>query len=448
MNPRSGNGNSTLGLARYIGRVISYPDSVRYLYSLGNELKTVKLGLERISALLEALGHPERDPRFVHVAGTNGKGSVCAMIDSALRAAGGRTGLYTSPHLVEPTERIQIDGQPVTNEQFASAFEQVHAAAAHMDSPPTYFETMTAMAFLLFRELCVERVVLETGLGGRLDATNVVAPELCVITPIDFDHETWLGSSIEGIAREKAGILKPGAPAVFSGQRPEAAEVLESRARELGIDFHLAGGRSIGDLAMHARGCRFRIGEARVNCPLAGVHQVDNAVTAVTALERLDVPVASIELGIARTVWPARLQLVSENPEMIVDGAHNPAGIRALAAYIERFYSGRRIWIVYGAMRDKSLGEIAGILSGVADEMVLTAPKGPRAARPEALRELFDHPRVRLAPHLSQALEIAAEAGREDVVFVTGSLFLAGEFLATRPAGIAESPTSGTSTRT
>ncbi|MGH9673506.1 MAG: bifunctional folylpolyglutamate synthase/dihydrofolate synthase, partial [Bryobacteraceae bacterium] len=349
-------------------------------------------------------------------------------------------GLYTSPHLIEPAERIQIDGQPVTTEQFAGAFQQVHDAAAHMDSPPTYFETVTAMAFLLFRELGAERVVLETGLGGRLDATNVVAPELCVITPIDFDHEAWLGSGIESIAREKAGILKPGAPAVFASQRPEAAEVLQSRARELGIDFHFADGRYIRDLEMDARGCRLRIGDARVTCPLAGGHQVDNAVTAVTALERLGVPVPSIELGIARTVWPARLQLVSEDPEIIVDGAHNPAGIRALAAYIKRFYAGRRIWIVYGAMRDKSLGEIAGILSEVAGEIVLTAPKGPRAARPEALRELFDHPRVRLAPRLSQALEIAAEAGREDVVFVTGSLFLAGEFLALRQASAVEPP--------
>ena len=221
---------------------MNYPDSVRFLYSLGNEVKTAKYGLERIAILLDALGRPQRLKRIVHVAGTNGKGSTSAMIESGLRAAGLRTGLFTSPHLIEPTERIRIGGCPVAVEQFTAAFDRVHACAEELlnhgaiDFHPTYFETVTAMAFLLFRDAKTETVVLEVGLGGRLDATNVVEPELCVITPVDFDHEALLGKSLEAIAGEKAGILKPDVPAVFAAQRPEVQRELDRRAAELGVD--------------------------------------------------------------------------------------------------------------------------------------------------------------------------------------------------------------------
>jgi hypothetical protein len=233
---------------------VTYSDSVQFLYALGNEIKTARLGLGRIRAVLDALGNPERAYRVVHVAGTNGKGSTCAMIEAALRSAGVRTGLFTSPHLVEPTERIQIDGHPVTPEQFCKAFETVQRAAESIDvdGPLTYFETVTAMGFWLFRESGVETAVVEVGLGGRLDATNVVAPALTVITPIDFDHEVFLGNTIEAIAGEKAGILKPGVPAVFARQRPEAAAVIEARAAELGIRVKRAEDFEIGDLDIDA----------------------------------------------------------------------------------------------------------------------------------------------------------------------------------------------------
>ncbi len=186
----------------------TYPDSVRFLYSLANETRTMKLGLERIRTLLARLGNPHLEGRFVHVAGTNGKGSVCALVESALRSAGRRTGLFTSPHLVEPTERIRIDGVPVSGRAFARAFDRVHAAAeallaeGALDGHPTYFESVTAMAFLLFRDSGAEDMVLEVGLGGRLDATNVVTPAVAVITPVDYDHEAWLGSSLDAIAGE------------------------------------------------------------------------------------------------------------------------------------------------------------------------------------------------------------------------------------------------------
>src|SRR5580704_11451263 len=236
--------------------MFTYPDSVRFLYALGNEIKTAKLGLERIRAVLAALGDPQLAYRVVHVAGTNGKGSTCAMIEAGLRAAGIRTGLFTSPHLIEPTERIRIDGIPVTPEQFQQAFEVVHNCAERLDLDchPTYFETVTAMGFWLFRELGVETAVVETGLGGRLDATNVTQPVLTVITPIDFDHEAYLGHTLEAISGEKAGILKAGVPAVFARQRPEAAAVLDARAAELGVRVVRAEEFEIRDLEIDARG--------------------------------------------------------------------------------------------------------------------------------------------------------------------------------------------------
>jgi dihydrofolate synthase/folylpolyglutamate synthase len=399
---------------------VSYPDSVQFLYTLGNEIKTAKLGLERIRTVLSALGDPQKSFRSVHVAGTNGKGSTCAMIEAALRSTGVRTGLFTSPHLVEPTERIQIEGIPVTQGQFQRAFEVVHETAGKLDLDchPTYFETVTAMAFWLFRGLGVETAVIETGLGGRLDATNVIEPILTVITPIDFDHEAYLGHTIEAIAGEKAGILKAGVPAVFARQRQEAKAVLEARARELGIRVARAEDFEIRDLEIYARGSRFN----GLTCPLAGEHQVDNAVTAVLALRELGVAPE----GIADASWPGRLEFVSPNPDVILDGAHNPAGARALARYLTRFYAGQKIWMIFGAMRDKAIEEVAEILFPMAGELILTAPDSTRAIRPEALVELAG--RGRCAENLEAALEIVrAEADSDDVVVITGSLFLIGE---------------------
>jgi dihydrofolate synthase/folylpolyglutamate synthase len=399
---------------------MTYPDSVQFLYALGNEIKSAKLGLERIIAVLAALGNPERAYRVVHVAGTNGKGSTCAMIEAGLRATGVRTGLFTSPHLIEPTERIQIDGTPVSPSDFERAFNIVHETAEKLDLDchPTYFETVTAMAFWLFREKKVETAVVEVGLGGRLDSTNVVEPVLTVITPIDFDHEAYLGHTIEAIASEKAGILKPGVPAVFAPQRPEAAKVLDARAAELHVPVTRAEEFEIRDLHIDARGSRF----SGIVCPLAGEHQVDNTVTAALALRVLGVSTD----GIAETRWPGRIEHVSPNPDIILDGAHNPAGARALARYLERFYGSRRIWLVYGAMRDKAIDEVAGILFPIASELVLTAPNTSRALRPEALAEFAG--RGHIEPTVEAAINYArTNAADEDVIVITGSLFVVGE---------------------
>jgi dihydrofolate synthase / folylpolyglutamate synthase len=402
---------------------MNYSESVQYLYSLGNEVLTAKLGLDRIGSLLEALGNPHRACRWVHVAGTNGKGSTSAMIEAGLRAAGIRTGLYISPHLIEPTERIQVAGQPVSQEKFAGAFERVHETAQRMvdsgalDMHPTYFETVTAMAFLIFAAEQAHTVVLEVGLGGRLDATNVVVPELCVITPIDFDHQIFLGDTIEQIAAEKAGILKPGVPAVFSEQRPEAEAILRSHARG---PYTLSRDWAITDLAMDARGSRFHLRGVPIACPLAGEHQVENARVAAIGLTELGIS----PQGIATAQWPARLEHVSEQPEILIDGAHNPAGIRALVNYIRRFYLGRRrIWIVYGALRDKAVGEMASILFPLADRLILTGPDNSRAMPPQDISA----PGAQITHTVAEAVALLRGAGPEDVSFITGSLYLAGE---------------------
>ena len=412
--------------------MMTYPESVEFLYALGNEMRTAKLGLERIGRLLAALGHPDRAFRAVHVAGTNGKGSTCAMIESALRLAGHPTGLYTSPHLVQPTERIRVGGEAVSREAFAEAFERVHRAVEDWETHPSYFETVTAMAFLLFREAGVERAVIEVGLGGRLDATNVIQPELCVITPVDLDHEAWLGSSIEAIAEEKAGILKPGVEAVVAEQRPEARERILTIAAEVGSPVVETREREVGELELHAQGCRFQAaGGGRVlevECRLPGEHQVTNALTAAVALDHLGVSRECIKRGIREAVWPGRMERVASSPDIILDGAHNPAGVRALAAYIRRFYRDRTVWLIYGTMRDKSVGEIGDLLWPLASRLIVTAPDSPRALRPAALLEMVAHPRAQVAARLADALELAREqAAPGDVIFVTGSLFLVGE---------------------
>lgn len=417
---------------------MNYPDSVQFLYSLGNEITTAKLGLERIGTLLEALGNPQRVGRFIHVAGTNGKGSTCAMIESGLRAAGYYTGRFTSPHLLEPLERICIAGEPVSRQEFASAFNQVHEAAGQLlhrnaiDLHPTYFETVTAMAFLIFAQKEVDVVVLEVGLGGRLDATNVVTPLYSVITPIDFDHEAWLGRSLEAIAGEKAGIIKTGGITVIAEQRPEAARVLWQRSTEVNSSCIASTSWAIGDLSLTPRGSTFtltyREQTMRITCPLAGEHQVENARTAAAVLQLFGLPPADIEAGIRQARWPGRLELVASQPDIILDGAHNPAGARALRAYIKRFYNHRKVWLIYGAMRDKAVAEMAGILFPLADEVIVTAPKQNRAVRPESILELAEHSRIRAVPTLAEALGcVRATAAPADVVFVTGSLFLVAE---------------------
>lgn len=407
---------------------MDFPSSVQYLYSLGNETKTIKLGLERIRILLAAMGRPELACPVIHVAGTNGKGSVCAMIESALRLAGFRTGFYTSPHLVSPTERIQIGGEPVSEAEFSRAFDAVHQVAmgllerGEIDAHPTYFETVTAMAFWLFREAGVERVVLEVGLGGRLDATNVVDPLLSVITPVDMDHQQYLGDTLAQIAREKAGIIKPGRPAVI-GLQHEAVRHVFAADERIDVDEW-----RVEALELRPDGCRYRAvrGEVaiEIDCPLAGEHQVGNSLTAVVALLKVGLEPAQIAAGIAAARWPGRLEIVRQRPLTYLDGAHNPAAARRLREFIERHFKGREIWLVFGVMRDKEVSEITGELFPLATKLILTRAGQARALEPEAIAAPAN---TVLTETVAAAVALLQTAPPEAVCFVTGSLFVVGE---------------------
>jgi dihydrofolate synthase/folylpolyglutamate synthase len=420
---------------------MTFAETNRFLYSLGHELKAIKWDLERMRAVLAALDDPQSRSRFIHVAGTNGKGSTCAVMESVLRASGVRTGLYTSPHLINPRERIQIDGRWITEEAWIEAFERVHRtsesllARDRIDAHPSFFETVTAMAFVAFAEEPLDVVVLETGLGGRLDATNVVDPEISVITPIDFDHEALLGSSIESIAAEKAGILKPGRHAIFAEQRPEAFAILEKRALELDCPVTLSSAWRVSELTLGKFGSRFLLSGAEeipVECPLAGLHQVENVRTAVAALDVAGLTPPPIRAGIRLARWPGRLERVASDPDVILDGAHNPAGAHALAAYIRRFFADEPVRLIFGAMRDKAMDEVMGTLFPLAKEIMATAPDQPRALSPEAIRESADHANVHTAGNLHEALEMARATPM--TTFITGSLYLVGEALALFPS--------------
>jgi dihydrofolate synthase/folylpolyglutamate synthase len=412
---------------------MSYPESVRFLYALGNELKAgAKFGLERMQTLLAALGNPERDLKIIHVAGTNGKGSTCAMIAAACQAAGLRTGLYTSPHLVSPTERIRLNGNAVSEAEFAKLFERVHEEAeqivqrGEIDAHPSYFETVTAMAFEHFRG-STDVAVLEVGLGGRLDATNVVDPRLAVITHVDFDHESFLGRTLAAIASEKAGIIKPDRPVIVGRQHPEAEEVILAYVAELRALPIRASDYVPGKVQSDASGSSFQFLGQQFRCPLPGAHQVDNAILAILACREFGLRLDAIAGGLAQTKWPGRLEVVTRRPDFILDGAHNPSGARALASYIREFYGDRPVWLVYGAMRDKAVEEVSQLLFPLASNLILTAPDFPRAVRPETILEMAGHPNAKIAPTIPDAIELSSHAPENAVVFFTGSLFVVGE---------------------
>jgi dihydrofolate synthase / folylpolyglutamate synthase len=420
-------------------------DARAYLSSL--EAFGIKLGLASMQAICAALGHPETRWAAVHVGGTNGKGSVAAVVEEALRAAGHRTGLYTSPHLVRLEERVRLDGTPVDGDTLDEAILEVRAAvtrlqeAGTLDVHPTFFEVMTAAAFLVFRAAAVDVAVLEVGLGGRLDATNVVTPRAAALTSVALDHERHLGATLEAIAYEKAGIVKPARPLVIGplAEGPRGIVAAAAAARAAPAVDAFAGcvlstrrrdGLTVLDLTTPVRGYD------GVTLSLRGDHQVANAVVAVRLLETLDaeglhVSGDAVRRGLERARWPARLELLTwrDGRRVLLDGAHNPAGAAALAAYVtSEWPSGRPL--VFGAMQDKPLVEMLGALRDVAHPLVLTEAPGGRAATADLLRDAA-HAVGRMdavvEPCVASALARAWTAG--DPIVVAGSLYLAGRVL-------------------
>ena len=409
------------------------------------ELFGMKLGLGTIGRLADALGRPERAYPVIHIAGTNGKGSVAAMMSTALTAAGHRVGRYTSPHLVRVEERAAIDGRSADPAAFDRALARVRAAASALatDHQPTYFEITTATAFEIFRDAAVGVAVVEVGLGGRYDATNIVAPAVTVITSIDFDHEAHLGTTLEAIAGEKAGIVKPGAPVVAGQLPPQALDVVR-RAASLAsasltvvddaVDVttrHAGNGR----VEVHIRTRRAEYGPVLLG--LRGQHQAHNAAVAVLALEAcgerdIAAPREAIVRGLTDARWPARLDLVDLGTRsLLVDGAHNASGARALADCLRVMYP-EGLPLVFGVMADKALLPMLTALAPWARPLILTRAPGRRTADPETLadmaRALADPPEVIVERDVSRALDLAWQRG--NVAAVAGSLYLAGDVLA------------------
>jgi dihydrofolate synthase/folylpolyglutamate synthase len=360
----------------------------------------IKLGLDNIATIVESLGHPERAYPTIHVAGTNGKGSVCAMVERALRAAGYRTGLYTSPHLDRLEERIAIEGLPVEagrlDDAATDVFAAVDAATADGRLPvaPTFFEVTTAIAFDVFRAAAVDVAVIEVGLGGRFDATNIVTPRVSAITSIAFDHERHLGTTLAQIAGEKAGIAKPGVPLVVGRLPAEALEVVRRRGHDVGAPI-LPADRSVELLEVIRGRARVRPRTAAwpdlgpLDVALLGRHQVDNAATAVRVLEAVDgslpIPGDAVSAGLTRARWPARLEwLRLAAGDLLIDAAHNPAGAAALASYL-RDEGGPRMPLVLAAMQDKDVEAMARALLPVTAAIIATGADTPRAFAPQAL---------------------------------------------------------------
>jgi dihydrofolate synthase/folylpolyglutamate synthase len=421
-------------------------DPLSYLFGLGQF--GIKFGLQNMSAIVDRLGHPERAFRAVHVAGTNGKGSVTAMVDAGLRAAGHRSARYTSPHLVDLTERFVIDGQTVAEELMIAAVADVRAAIdallaeGVLPGHPTFFEVTTAVAFELFRRAGVEIAVIEVGLGGRLDATNVLTPVMTAIISISFDHQQYLGPTLGEIAAEKGGIIKPGVPMVVGELAAEAFAAVDRIATERGAPLIRAAdgvtaARRPGGRAIRLRTPVRDYGE--VALALSGAHQIGNAVVAVRMLELLDalniaVPPAAIESALAHPSWPGRLDLrrLHDGREMLLDAAHNPAGAESLASYLHEL-PGARLPLVFAAMRDKDLEAMLTALLPAVGPLVVTRASNRRSAEPEALVELArriapDH-RVSIAGSPAEALAIAWRLSPR--IVVAGSIFLLGDVMKT-----------------
>ena len=403
-------------------------DPVAWLFAL--EQFGIKFGLDNISAIVARLGHPERAFRSVHIAGTNGKGSVTAMIDAALRAAGHRSARYTSPHLVDLPERFVIDGRPVAQAELIATIAVVRDAIdglradGGLDVQPTFFEVTTAIALELFRRAGVEVAVLEVGLGGRLDATNVVSPPdvaVTAITSIAFDHQIHLGTTLRAIAIEKAGIIKRGVPVVVGPLEPEAAAAIDEIAASRGAavirtDPHDCDGMTIG---------------------LAGAHQRSNAAVAMRVLELLDhqgiaLPATAIASGLAQPEWPGRLDVrrLADGRELLLDAAHNPAGALSLASYL-RAEGGAPRPLVFAAMRDKDVeGMFAALLPAVG-RLIITRASNARSADPESLAAVARE----IAPALPIAIEPSLDAALDDAwrssprIVVAGSIFLLGDVI-------------------
>jgi dihydrofolate synthase/folylpolyglutamate synthase len=460
---------------------MSYETAVARMFALGHELAQTpshKFDLAHMRVLLEAMDHPERRFPSVLIAGTNGKGSTAATLASILRASGLKTGLYTSPHLVRINERIRVNGKEISDDDFAVLHGKIDGVAEklveEMDLPwhPSFFEMMTAIAFEYFAREKVELAVLEVGMGGRLDATNVVDPRVSVITDISLDHQKFLGDTLGEIAREKVGIIRPGGVAVVLPQQPEANDVigntiLDLEARAVNAvpyvppvspgSFEYLISRTGGERLLTAKGgmegakgvkkyvYRYPLHvleeQILVETPLVGRHQLRNVALAIATAVELSsqgfrgITAKGIECGVRETRWPGRFQVIAARPgwpEMVIDVAHNPAGAWALRSALSERYEDRPLIFVFGAMRDKAISEMTEILFPLAERVIATRPENPRAASPEEIQQAAARTGVEVeaVEDVQRAVERArVSASPGMVIVITGSIYLVGEVI-------------------
>ena len=444
---------------------MSYQDSVAQLYALGHELAHTTsdmFDLAHMRSLLDPLGNPQCRFHSVLIAGTNGKGSTVSTLAAILIAAGHRTGLYTSPHLTRINERLRVNGEEIPDPDFAAVHQQVEAAIAPLLASgrlpwhPSFFEVLTAMAFLHFARSGVEIAVLEVGMGGRLDATNVVEPLISVIADISLDHQKFLGNTVRQIAAEKAGIIRPGGVVVTLPQHPEANHVLGNTVLDRGARMVSAvpyvppdvvvarasdppePGAAAGNRQPATGNCYplTVMGERiQVQSPLVGRHQLRNVALAIASAVELDragirVSPADIERGIPRTHWPGRFQVIPGDPEFVLDAAHNPAGAWALRSVLSERYQGRPLLFVFGAMRDKAIAEISEILFPLAERVIATHADNPRSATAGQVQQLASRSgaEVLTSPTVADAIRQARRwAAPRAVIVITGSTYVVGE---------------------
>jgi len=442
---------------------MSYETAISRMYALGHELANTpsqKFDLAHMRVLLAALDHPEERFPGILIAGTNGKGSTAATLASILQASGLRTGLYTSPHLVRINERIRIDGVEISDDDFALIHDVVDRTAERLVSEgelpwhPSFFEMLTAIAFEYFSKRKIDLAVLEVGMGGRLDATNVIEPRVSVVTDIALDHQKFLGNTITEIAREKAGIIRPGGVVVTLPQQPQANDVIGNTILDLGA----TGVSAVPYVPPVAPNADYRVAtnaagklvsryplqvmdrEILVETPLVGRHQLRNIALAIATAEELSkqgfaITAISIERGIRDTRWPGRFQVMPASgdwPEIVFDVAHNPAGAWSLRSTLSAAYEDRRLTFVFGAMRDKAIGEIAEILFPLAECVVATQADNPRSATPAEIGEaaMRTGTEIEEVPDIAQALQRARIlAGSDGVMVVTGSIYIVGEVM-------------------
>jgi dihydrofolate synthase/folylpolyglutamate synthase len=441
----------------------SYETAVARMFALGHELAQMplhKFDLAHMRVLLQEMDHPERFPSVL-IAGTNGKGSTAATLASILRASGLKTGLYTSPHLVRINERIQVNGKEIHDDDFAALQSEVDRVAeslvarAELPWHPSFFEMMTAIAFEHFSREKVDLAVLEVGMGGRLDATNVVDPRVSVITDISLDHQKYLGNTVGEIAKEKVGIIRPGGVVVTLPQQPEANDVIGNTILDLGARAVNAvpyvppvspgSANYLVPSTEHGNVCRFPLHvmdeKILVETPLVGRHQLRNVALAIATAVELNqqgfsgITTRSIESGIRETRWPGRFQVIAARPgwpEMVIDVAHNPAGAWALRSALSEWYEDRPLIFVFGAMRDKAISEMAEILFPLADRVIATRPGNPRAASPQEIEQAGTRTGVQI--DVVEDVPAAVERARllanpRTVVVITGSIYLVGEVI-------------------